>query len=179
MLPQGFVSSILLTPSEEIRWLFVKKRQLKEVMNIKSAFTAVLIGLGVLLVISSYATVSTGWELPFGGGTPPIGDQLKLLSMDIPLTGNPSADVKYWATIKFDAGFKPEIRRACFNFSGGGQSCDDVQARDVTSGHFRVPIHVPVGSKRIECYAEYVRDGKTHRTNTITYYVIVLKKPEE
>jgi len=110
---------------------------------------------------------------------PPIGDQLKLLSIDIPQTWNLSVDVEYWATIKFETGFKPEIRRACFNFSGGGQSCVDVQAKDVTSGHFRVPIHVPVGSKRVDCFAEYIRDGKTHRTNTVTYHVIVLKKPEE
>lgn len=153
--------------------------RLKEVMNIKSVLSTVLISLGVLLVISSYATVSTGVDLLLRGETPSIGDQLKLLSMDIPLTGNPSADVKYWATIKFDAGFKPEIRRARFNFSGGGQSCVDVEAKDVTHGHFRVPIHVPVGSKRIDCYAEYIRDGKTSRTNTITFYIIVLKKPEE
>ena len=148
-------------------------------INIRSVLTTVLISLGVLLVISCYATVSTGWELLLRGETPSIGDQLKLLSMDIPQTGNPSADVKYWATIKFDAGFKPEIRRACFNFSGDRQSCVDVQAKDVTYGHFRVAIHVPVGSKRVDCYAEYIRDGKTSRTNTITYYVIVLKKPEE
>jgi len=149
------------------------------VINIRSVLTTVLISLGVLLVISCYATVSTGWELLLRGETPSIGDQLKLLSMDIPQAGNPSADVKYWATIKFDAGFKPEIRRACFNFSGDRQSCVDVQAKDVTYGHFRVAIHVPVGSKRVDCYAEYIRDGKTSRTNTITYYVIVLKKPEE
>ena len=135
--------------------------------------------LGVLLLISSYATVSTGLELLLRGETPSIGDQLKLLSIDIPLAGNPSADVKYWATIKFDAGFKPEIRRACFNFSGDKQSCVDVEAKDVTHGYFRVPIRVPVGSKRIDCYAEYIRDGKTSRTNTVTYYVIVLKKPGE
>ena len=146
---------------------------------IMKSLIAVLMGVGVLLVISSYATVSTGWELPLGGGTPPIGDQLKLLSIDIPQTWNLSADVEYWATIKFETGFKPEIRRACFNFSGGGQSCVDVQEKDVTYGHFRVPIHVPVGSKRIDCYAEYIRDGKTQRTNTVTYYFIVLKKPEE
>ena len=148
-------------------------------MNIRSVLTTVLISVSVLLVISSYATVSTGWEFPLGGETPPIGDQLKLLSIDIPQTWNLSADVEYWATIKFETGFKPEIRRACFNFSGGGQSCVDVQAKDVTSGHFRVPIHVPVGSKRVDCFAEYIRDGKTHRTNTVTYYVIVLKKPED
>lgn len=154
--------------------------RLKKMMNIRSFLTTVLISLGVLLVISSYATVSIGWDILLRGETPGIGDtQLKLLSMDIPYTGNPSADVKYWATIKFDAGFKPEIRRACFNFSGDRQSCVDVEAKDVTHGHFRVPIHVPMGSKRIDCYAEYIRDGKTSRTNTITYYVVVLKKSEE
>lgn len=140
--------------------------------------TTVLISL-VLLLISSYATVSTGWDLWLRGETPSVQDHLKLLSMEIPQTWNPSADVKYWATIKFETGFLPEIRRACFNFSGGGQSCVDVQAKDVTHGHFQVPIHVPVGSKRIDCYAEYIRDGKISRTNTITYYVIVLKKSEE
>jgi hypothetical protein len=153
--------------------------RLNEVTNIKPALTTVLISLGVLLIISSYATVSTGWELLPRGETQSVGDHLKLLSMDIPLTGNPSADVEYWATIKFDAGFKPEIRRACFNFSGDRQSCVDVEAKDVTYGHFRVPIHVPADSKRIDCYAEYNRGGKTSRTNTITYYLIVLKKPKE
>ena len=154
--------------------------RLKKMVNIRSVLITILISLGVLLVISSYPTVATGWDILLRGETPWIGDtQLKLLSMDIPYTGNPSADVKYWATIKFDAGFKPEIRRACFNFSGDRQSCVDVQAKDVTYGHFRVAIHVPVGSKRVDCYAEYIRDGKTSRTNTITYYVIVLKKSEE
>jgi hypothetical protein len=145
----------------------------------KLVLKAVLMNIAVLLVISSYATVSTGWEILPRGETPSIGDQLKLLSMDIPQTWDPAADVKYWATIKFDAGYKPEIRRACFNFSGGSQSCVDVEAKDVTHGHFRVPIHVPVGTKRINCYAEYIRDGKISRTNTVTYYVIILKKPEE
>ena len=148
-------------------------------INIRSVLTAGLISLGVLLVISSYATVSTGRDLWLRGETPSVGDHLKLLSMDIPQTWSPSADVKYWATIKFESGSIPEIRRACFSFSGGGQSCVDVEAKDVDYGHFRVPIHIPVGSKRIDCYAEYIRDGKLSRTNTITYYVIVLKKPEE
>jgi hypothetical protein len=99
--------------------------------------------------------------------------------MDIPQTGNLSADVKYWATIKFDAGFKPEIRRACFSFSGDKQSCVDVEAKDVTHGYFRVPIQIPAGSKKIDCYAEYTREGKTSRTNTVSYQVILLKRPEE
>jgi len=154
--------------------------RLKKMMNIRSVLNTVLIILGVLLVISSYATVSNGWDLLLRGETPYIGDsQLKLVSMDIPHTGSPSADAKYWATIKFDAGFKPEIRRACFSFSGDRQSCVDVEAKDVTHGHFRVPIQIPAGSKKIDCYAEYIREGKTSRTNTVSYYIILLNKPEE
>ena len=151
----------------------------------KLILIAVLMDVAVLLVISSCATITEGPEGPslslgkkesFSGGEP------RLLSVDVPQTGNLSSNVEYWTTINFEADPKPEISRACFNFSGDGQSCVDVQAKNVTYGsraYFRVPIHVPVGSKRIDCYAEYIRDGKTHRTNTVTYYAIVLKKPEE
>ena len=141
--------------------------------------------IAVLLSISSCATVLIGPEgtsLSLGRKEPSSRGELRLLSMDIPQSGNLSAKVEYWTTIDFEADPKPEISRACFNFSGDGQSCVDVQAKNVTYGpraYFRVPIHVPVESKRIDCYAEYIRDGKTHRTNTVTYYAIVLKKPEE
>ncbi len=145
----------------------------------KLILKAVLLYAVLFLAISSWVTASSGWELPIGGGTKPIGDQLVLVSMDIPLTRTPSAKVEYWATVKFDTGFKPEIRKACFNFSGAGQSCVDVKAQDVTSGHFRVPIHVPVGTKRIKCYAEYIQGGQTQQTNTITYHIITLKNSEE
>jgi hypothetical protein len=151
----------------------------------KLILKAVLMNMALLLVISSCATVTEGPEgttLSLGRKEPSGGGEFKLLSMDIPQSGNLSANVEYWATIKFEADPKPEIRRACFRFSGGGQSCVEVQAKDVGYGshpYFRVPIHVPAGTKRIDCYAEYVRDGKTHRTNTVPYYVIILKKPEE
>jgi hypothetical protein len=152
---------------------------------IKLILKAILMNIAVLLVISSCAPVmevpegpsfSLGRKEPYGRG------ELRLLSMDVPQSENPSANVEYWATIAFEADPKPEIVRACFNFSGDGQSCVDVQAKDVAYGshpYFRVPIHVPVDTKRIDCYAEYIRDGRTHRTDTVTYYIIVLKKPEE
>ena len=153
---------------------------------IMRSLMALLMGVAVLLVISSCATVTEGPEGSYISlrkqELPSSEDELRLLSVDVPHKGNLSANVEYWTTINFMTGRKPEILRACFNFSGGGQSCVDVQAKDVTYGshtYFRVPIHVPVGSKRIDCYAEYIRDGKTHRTNTVTYYVIVLKEPGE
>jgi hypothetical protein len=147
---------------------------------------AVLMGVAVLSVISSCGTITTGPEgssISIGKKEPPSSaDELRLLSVDVPQSGNLSANVEYWTTVNFVADRKPKILRACFNFSGDGQSCVDVQEKDVTYGsrtYFRVPIHVPAGSKRIDCYAEYIRDGKTQRTNTVTYYVIVLKEPEE
>jgi hypothetical protein len=151
-------------------------------MHIKSVLIIVLTSVAIWLVISSYATVSTGWEFSLQGENLSKGNEVKLLSIDILQTGNLSADVEYWVTIKFETASKREISRACFDFQGDGQSCVDVQAKDVRYGshpYFRVPIHVPAGSKRIDCYAEYIRDEKTYRTNTVTYYVIVLKKPEE
>ena len=136
----------------------------------KRTWTSILMGVAILLAVSSCASVPKG---PLGPG------EMRLLSLEVPDNGNLKMSVAYPLTIRFKADGRPEIRRACFNFSGDRQSCVDVEAKDVTYGHFRVPIHVPVGSKRIDCYAEYIRDGKTSRTNTITYYVIVLKKSEE
>jgi hypothetical protein len=158
---------------------------IRRFLVMKLILKAVLMNIAFLLVISSYANITEGTEgsyFSLGGKEPPMTGELRLLSINVPLSENLSANVEYWATINFEASHQPEIHKACFNFSGDGQSCVDVQARDVTYGshpYFRVPIHIPVDTKRIDCYAEYIRDEKIHRTNTVTYYVIVLKKPEE
>ncbi len=152
-------------------------------MNIRSLSAIGFISVTVFLVISFCATVTEGQ----GGSSlfrlkePSSTYELKLLSVDVPLSGKLSPDTAYWTTIHFEADLKPEIRRACFSFSGGSQTCVDVQAKDVIYGshpYFRVPIHVPAGSKKIDCYAEYIRDGKTQRTNTVTYRVIVMRSQE-
>ncbi len=151
----------------------------------KLLLKAVLMNIAALLVISSWATITEGQEGYFNwnlGKEPSTAGELKLLSMDIPQTWNLPTNIEYWATINFEGDRNLTIQRACFNYSGSGPSCLDVQAKDVTYAshpYFRVPIRVPVGIKRIDCYAEYIRDGKTRRTNTVTYYVIILKKPEE
>ena len=148
----------------------------------KLLLKAVLMNMAVFLVISSWATITEGqqpylnWQF---GNEPSSRDELKLTSMEIPQSWDLSTNMEYWATIKFETDRNPNIQRACFNFSGGSQSCVDVQAKDVTyplHPHFRVAIHIPVGTKRIDCYAEYIREGETYRTNTITYHVIILKK---
>ncbi len=149
----------------------------------KSVSAHVLITVAVFFVVSSLATLTEGEEGSslFRSKEPSSTYTLRLLSVDVPQSGNLSPNIAYWTTIHFEADLKPEIRRACFNFSGGSQTCVDVQAKDVIYGshpYFRVPIRVPAGSKRIDCYAEYIRDGKTQRTNTVTYRVIVMKSQE-
>jgi len=151
----------------------------------KGFLSIVLMSVPVLLVIFSCATVTTGPEglsFSLGKKQPPIADDLELLSIDVPHSGNLSANVEYWATIDFVVRSKIAISKACFNFSGGRQNCVDIQAKDVLYGshtYFRVPIHVPADSKRIDCYVEYILDETAKRTNAVSYYVIVLKKPEE
>ncbi len=146
---------------------------------------AILMNIAILLVICSCAIITEGpggASLSLGRKEPSSRGEFRLLSIEVPQSGDLSENVEYWTTVNFDADPKPEIRKACFNFSGGSQSCVDVQAKDVIYGlhsFFRVMIHLPAGTKRIDCYAEYIRDGKTHRTNTVTYYVVTLKKPEE
>jgi len=148
----------------------------------KLLLKTVLMNIAVWLVISSWATITKGDEGYFNRNLemgPSITGKLKLISMDIPLSWDLSTNTEYWATVKFDADRDQKIQRACFIFSGGSRSCVDVQGKDVTYGsqpNFRVSIRIPAGSKKIECYAEYIQNGETQRTNTITYYLIILKK---
>ncbi len=146
------------------------------------ALKTILISITILIIIYLMVNITEALEPYFNSEfrkEPPTGKELKLISMDIPQTRATSENVKYWATIRYDAGFKPEIRKTCFNFSGHNESCVDVETKNVTSKYFRVPIHIPAGSKRVDCYAEYTRDGKISRTNVITYYFIILKDSEE
>ena len=132
----------------------------------KNVLPIVLMSVAVVLTIFSCATVP---KEPLGAG------ELRLLGIEVPQMGTLSANVEYFVTINFEANGNPEINRACFYFSGDGRNCADVQRKDTMYGphaNFRVPIHVPLGSYRLECYAEYIRNGETQRTNTVSSYVI-------
>jgi hypothetical protein len=132
----------------------------------KNVLSTVLMSIAVLLIISSCATVP---KEPVGAG------ELRLLSMDIPPSGSLSAYVEYWVTVNFVAAGNPEIRRACFEFSGYSPECVDVEQRYVTYGsraYFRVLLHTPLGSGRLDYYAEYIRNGEVQRTNTVSTYIM-------
>jgi len=97
---------------------------------------------------------------------PPADGELKIIKYGYSPKFEPSNEIEYWATIKFEADRKPEITKACFNFSGGSQSCIDVQAKDVTyTSHFHTPStdSCSVGTKRINVTLNTFENGKTRR----------------
>jgi hypothetical protein len=93
---------------------------------------------------------------------------LRLLSMDISENGNLKADIPFWVRIYFVADGNPEISRACFFWSGDGPYCFDVKdAKYGSFAYFEVELLARLGPDYLQCYVEYVRDGKIERSNAI------------
>ena len=135
-------------------------------MTMKSILKAVLIGVAFLLVNSSCATAPKG---PLGEG------ELRLVSIEVPENGNLKVGLQYWVTINFEAEGRPEIKRICFYWSGDGPYCVNVNPNGVKytlpNGYFQVPLLARPNSNRLECYVDYIREGKGQRTNSVSSYV--------
>jgi len=81
-------------------------------------------------------------------------------------------NVQFWVRINFEADGNPEIRRACFYWSGDGPYC--VNVKDVEYGsiaYFQVPLYARFGPDSLQCYVEYVRDGEIQRSNAVASFV--------
>ena len=120
----------------------------------KRVLTPILLSVVILLAISSCATV------PKGG--------LRLLSIDVQEGERLKTNLQYWARIDFEADGNPEIRRACFFWSGDGPYCVNVKNVEYGSfAHFLVPLNARPGSDSLQCYVEYIRDGEIQRSNAV------------
>jgi hypothetical protein len=124
--------------------------------RITALFIIILIS-GVILFVSSCATALTG---PIAPG------EVRLLKTDIPHEGTIKRNLRFIVNINFEADGKPEIRIACFNWSGDGPYCFKVADVSYGSpGTIRVePLTKDYGSYALETFVLYVRDGKTQRT---------------
>ena len=130
---------------------FVKMRPAKRIVLLAA----------VAVSVFSCATVPSG---PLGPG------EVRLIGMDVPHQESIKENLSFVMTIQFEADGKPEIRRACFNWSGNGPYCFKVM--DVTYGSpgtIRVePRARESGLYVLEAYVVYVRDGKTVQTKAIS-----------
>jgi len=129
----------------------------------KRVLTFILMSVAVWLAISSCATVPKG---PLEPG------ELRLLKLDVPDNGNLKTGVGYQLTIRFEADGRPEVRRICFTWDGEGARCIPIKVEKYGSdASLDVPIYAPPDRHLLECYIEYVRDGKVRRTNTVGSFI--------
>ena len=130
----------------------------------KSILITILLSGIVLSGASSCATVP---KEPLAPG------EVRLLSIDAVGGGNIKAFLSFTVNIFFEAASSPEIKTACFYESGQEPSCFDVSYLTLgTKRAFQVSLPgLNVGSHRVECYAEYLRDGKMQKTNVVSSYI--------
>ncbi len=117
----------------------------------------------ILLGISSCATAPAK---PLSTG------ELRLLSISIPEKEKIKVHVPFVVSLQFEADGDPEIKQACFYFSGEGPRCFKVTDVNYGStGRIRVQIHTNnAGTRLLECYVLYIRDGKIQPTNRVSTY---------
>jgi len=121
----------------------------------------------VLLLVSSCATVPTE---PLASG------ELRLLSMHVPQREDIRVNFPFVVNINFEADGRPEIRTACFSFSGDGPYCFKVTDVNYGSpGTIKVQVRAKnSGSHSLESYAYYIRDGKVQPTNVVNCQIRVI-----
>ena len=128
----------------------------------KLRLVAVLMGVAVLLIISSCATAPK----------PVAPGELRLLSMLVPEKENIKPQSPFTVSISFEAEGEPEIKFACFYFANDGPYC--FRVTDVNyglRGTIKVQIHTSnPGPQFLKGYVVYIRDGKTQATNTVSTY---------
>ena len=114
-----------------------------------------------MLLSSSCATAPTG---PIAPG------ELRLLRIEVPNEVSVKKSLPFAVNIVFEADGKPEIKTACFSFSGDGPYCYRVLDVDYGSpGTIRVEPRARIsGMYVLEVYVLYVRDGKTQLSKKIS-----------
>jgi hypothetical protein len=124
----------------------------------------VVLMIGVFLLgVSSCATVPTK---PLAPG------EVRLLSIVVPEKEKIRVNLPFVVDISFEADGQPEIKTACFYFAGDGPHCFKVTDVDYgPPGTIKVQIYSKnPGSRLLECYVLYIRDGKNQPTNVVSTY---------
>jgi hypothetical protein len=131
--------------------------------EIKRIFALILMSVVLVLAIASCTMVRKG--------------ELRLLNMEIYDPERLRTNVQFWARVNFEADGQPEIRRACFYWTGDGPHCVPVPVKDILYGsvaYFEAPLSARFGTNSLQCYVEYLRDEKIERSNAIASSIDVV-----
>jgi len=121
----------------------------------------ILMSVAILLAVSSCTTLRKG--------------ELRLLDMEIRDSARLRTNVQFWVRVNFEADGNPEIRRACFFWTGDGPYCINVKSVEYGSfAYFDVPVNARYGSSILQCYVEYLRDEKIERSNAVAFPINVV-----
>jgi hypothetical protein len=133
----------------------------------RTTWIAVLVSGVAILSISSCATVPT---------EPLTSGELRLLSMHVPEREDIRGNSPFVVNINFEADGKPEIRTACFSFSGDGPYCYKVTDVNYGSpGTIKVQVRAKTfGSHALESYIYYIKDGKVQPSNVVNCNIRVI-----
>ena len=121
----------------------------------------------VMLFVSSCATVPTE-SLTSG--------EVRLLSIYVSERGDIKVNLPFMMNINFEADGKPEIRTACFSFSGDGPYCYKVTDVNYGSpGTIKAQVRAKTpGPYVLESYVYYIKDGKVQPTNVVGSQIRVI-----
>ena len=130
----------------------------------KSILGSALLGITLLFVVSSCATVTTESVAPAPG-------EVRLLGIDFTEVRVIRANFLYPVIIKFEADSRPEITRACFYWSGDGPYCFKVAEVNYGWGTIKIDLPIPSSissrSYTLESFVIYNKDGRSQRTNKV------------
>ncbi len=131
----------------------------------RSILIVMLVSGMVLLMGSSCATVP---KEPLAPG------EIRLLSMEV-VGGGIKGGSSFPVYVFFEGEGRVEITKACFYESEESQYCSAVSYTTLgTKKAFQVfLLGISTGSHRVECYAEYLRDGEIRRTNVIATQISI------
>lgn len=132
-------------------------------------------GFGLFLALGLCSCATVPLE-PLASG------EMRLLRLEPP-SGEVLANIQYVYTIQFEADGRPRITRVCFYWSSDGPYC--VRPKKIEYGspgiievelRAKPPGTSSYGSYELETYVEYIREGKSTRTNLVGTHITVFQK---
>ena len=128
------------------------------------------IAIALLTMALGFSGISSCATVP---NKPLVPGELRLLSVLVPEKEKIKLNVPFTVNLSFEADGKPEVRAACFTLSGDGPHCSKVTYVDYGStGTIQVQIRTKnPGSRLLEGYVLYLRDGKVQPTNVVSTYL--------
>ncbi len=132
----------------------------------KSIWIGSLVGVVILLMVSSCATVPT---------EPPAPGEVRLLGVKFVEFTAIRKSLQYVVDIKFESDGQVEVTRACFYWDDHGPSCFRIM--DIEYGTRTIKTHVATpapGTYILKSYVYYNKDGRILRSNMVQTSVEVI-----